>query len=152
MGRKKGICSICGKGAKLSLEHVPPQCAGNNQPAEIFNLLNWERAGGNWAEMLGGRPQQEGVGYSTICEDCNRYSGTHYVPEFCRWTAAGFEILKMLPVSDLDKSCDLSNLVFEISRTRPLRFVKEIAAIMLALNGTADEQFRTDNQPLVDLH
>ncbi len=55
MARNKGICAICGRGGKLSLEHVPPQCAGNDKYVEINTLADWQEAGEKWEAMKGAR-------------------------------------------------------------------------------------------------
>lgn len=127
MGHNKGICAVCGKGRKLSLEHVPPQCAGNDKYVEINTFADWQAAGEKWEAMKNARPQSEGIGYVTICEDCNRHSGTHYVPHFCRTVGAGFEILRQLPVLDFDEDPEAKAAQFRINGMRPLPFVKEIS-------------------------
>ena len=149
MARRKGICAICGKGDKLSLEHVPPQCADNDKYVEINTVADWERAGQKWEEMKGARPQPEGIGYITICEECNGYSGTNYVPHYCRTVNAGFAILRQLPIADFDNDVETKVAEFRIHGMRPLPFVKEVVAMLLAMNGDVDPDFRTDNRDLV---
>ena len=56
MARNQGICAICGKGDKLSLDHVPPQCADNDQYVEINTAADWENVGGQWEKMKDARP------------------------------------------------------------------------------------------------
>lgn len=41
MAKNKGICAICGKGAKLTFEHVPPRTAGNVDHATVYRIEEW---------------------------------------------------------------------------------------------------------------
>jgi hypothetical protein len=149
MAHNKGICAICGKGTKLSLEHVPPRCAGNDKPVEVNTFEDWEAAGGKLDEMKDARPQSKGIGYVTICKKCNEDQGAHYVPTFCRTVNAGLSILKQLPISDFDKDVEATVVEFGVKGMQPLPFVKEIVAMLLAMNGEFDPEFRPDNDELV---
>jgi|SRR5581483_3659868 len=150
MGKPKGICSICGKGKKLSFEHVPPKSALNDQPASVHTFQNWLDGDGTIAGMKGGIPQSEGMGYVTICQGCNEYSGTHYVPEFGRWVQTGVSMCNVLPIKQFNQELKIQGARFQLNKTRPAPLVKEIVAMLLALNGESDPQFRTDHPGLVD--
>jgi hypothetical protein len=106
-------------------------------------------AQGDWAKVKG-HLQPDGTGYVTICSKCNEYSGTHYVPEFTKWVKTGMNMLYQLPWADFDKETAEQSATFELTKTRPLPFVKEIVAMLLPLNGEADPKFRTDNPALVE--
>lgn len=80
-----GTCRICGEHRELTYEHVPPQCAFNNEPAKVYKL-------DEWVVLQNGGParyenQQRGSGYVTLCSDCNnRRGGAWNVGDFCLWT------------------------------------------------------------------
>ena len=149
MARPKGICSICGKGGKLSFEHVPPRSAFNQPGTELSNVGELMKAGMDWAKLKT-IPQPEGTGYVTICPSCNNYSGDHYVPEFGRWVRTGMNMLQMLPWAEFDANEHEQGATFELKKTNPLPLIKEIVAMLLALNGEANPAFRTDNEELVE--
>lgn len=57
MARNKGMCAICGKGGKLTFEHVRPKAAGNEEHVKIYGIeerLNRDLESG---EMSGGYVQ-----------------------------------------------------------------------------------------------
>ena len=83
---KTGICHICGNNGPLSYEHIPPRSMGNSKPvksyrvvdiAEKYNTINVECTDG-----IRYRQQQRGVGFETICRNCNSYLGRHYVKAY----------------------------------------------------------------------
>ena len=150
MGRPKGICSICGKGKKLSFEHIPPKSAMNDKGATVHTFQDWLDGGESAATMKGGVPQPDGVGYITICEDCNNYSGSHYVPVFGQWVQTGLSMCEALPIQEFDQEKNIQGAKFELKNTRPAPLIKEIVAMLLALNGEHNPDFRIDNPGLVE--
>jgi hypothetical protein len=150
MGRK-GICAICGRGDKLSFEHIPPQCTYNIRGVEMFSFGDWEDAGGDFDAMDGGHSQPEGTGFATLCERCNNVvTGSWYVPEFCKWVEAAVRTVKSTP--DLEQHHNALDpwVRFELKQARPMPFVKQIAAMALALGGEFDPVYRTVHAPLVN--
>ena len=82
----KGICGICGKGGKLTDEHIPPECAGNVHGITLHSLGDWLAADGNSDSMQNGQPRPKGTLWVTLCERCNNVVlGSWYVPDFCRF-------------------------------------------------------------------
>jgi len=89
MGKRKkvkGICRLCGKNTSLTFEHVPPQSAYNKhtkyykqsieEMMKVDNLLN---------HKFKGKLYQGGIGYHSLCNDCNNFLGTHYVNSYKDW-------------------------------------------------------------------
>lgn len=149
MGRNKGLCSICGKGGKLSFEHIPPKAAYNEAGVELYGIDDWlKREDG---ELSGGVPQPQGTGLYTICKSCNELSGRHYVPEFAKLVHAGIQLHVQLSErwgdDDPDGHLEPRVATVGIQAVRPLLVVKEIVAMLLAVNGPA---FGTRNRALVD--
>jgi hypothetical protein len=62
------ICNICLSPNKLTEDHVPPQCMGNNVLTHYVNYLHYFFQ--NDIQYKG--ISQNGIKYETICEDCNR--------------------------------------------------------------------------------
>lgn len=155
MGRPKGICAICGKGRKLTFEHLPPQCAYNERGGTQYTFSEWQDAGFPRTPhgVRGGRPVPDGTGAVTLCEICNvQLTGTKYVPHYCEWVkrCAGVlgHIEGSLAAIDAEPGC--TALEVEISRISPLRIIKEIIAILLALNAEGNPQFRIRHPDLTE--
>lgn len=139
MGRNKGLCAICGKGTKLTFEHVPPQAAGNQPDAVIYGIADWLNRDIKSGLLSGGYLEPKGTGGITICKHCNEYSGQFYVPEFARFVTAGFGVLHHLGESTIDgadQSLEPPLVVeFNTGQMRALPVVKQIVASLLAVNA-----------------
>src|SRR5687768_1416234 len=96
MAKNKGICAICGKGTKLTFEHVPAKAAGNEEDVTVYGIEEWLSRDLESGEMPGGYVQPQGTGAISICKPCNEYSGAHYVPEFAKFVHTGIKILNAL--------------------------------------------------------
>lgn len=81
------------------------------------------------ATMTGGKIEQRGAGERTLCDDYNNKSGSWYVPELGRATAAGMKLLGELPLDELD--ADLNEQIVQVGfsaagkEPRPLLLVKQ---------------------------
>lgn len=62
--KPQDICNICGKLAKMTWEHVPPQCCDNIGFVKINKIFNIE----NVNLKL---DSQNGMKYRTLCDNCN---------------------------------------------------------------------------------
>jgi hypothetical protein len=145
MGRNKGVCAICGRGRKLTFEHLPPRCAFNQQGGTGHTFQQWQDAGAprSLEDLPGGYPAPEGTGYVTLCSDCNGYTGTHYVPHYCEWVQRCAGVLWRLdPLENFDAKPEVTCVEVEIANIYPLRVIKEIIAGLLALNAEGNPRFR----------
>jgi hypothetical protein len=142
-----GHCRICGQTGALSFEHVPPRAAFNRAGVELFSIEDW-LARENGKPTRRGRIQQRGMGGFVLCTRCNNLTGRLYVPELEKWSRAGAQILSQLPL-DVDEDSDPAEkgVSFGLRRVRPLRFAKQIVAMMLAINH---EGFRNANPALTE--
>lgn len=138
MAKNKGICAICGKGKKLTFEHVPPRAAGNEEDVTIYGIEEWLSRDLESGEMPGGYVQPQGTGTISICKSCNEYSGAWYVPEFAKLVHTGIAIFRQLTpaaIEEADRSLEWKAVDFEIKGMRGLPVVKQIVASLLALNA-----------------
>lgn len=133
---------MCGWYGRLTFEHVPPQCAFNDSPARTHTLDQWmlfERG-----EQARWENDQRGSGYFALCDACNNErGGKWYVPEFKEWAYVGADI-----VNDIRKHpqrAEIEAVNLKVSRCYPVRFVKQLVLMLLAINGP---EFATENQPL----
>jgi hypothetical protein len=138
VARKKGICTLCGKGGQLSFEHVPAEASGNLRGLVMHNLEEWLARDRTTGQLPGGIPQPEGMGLFALCEPCNRdLLGVHYVPAFVDFVEAGRQIL-----ADIAPGLDAYNArvpathlgvrFFSIDR---LAVAKQIVSMLLVTSG-----------------
>jgi len=138
VAKNKGICAICGKGTKLTFEHVPPRAAGNVEDAVVYGIEEWLSRDLATGEMPGGYIQPDGTGAISICKTCNEYAGRWYVPEFSKFVHAGigiFHQLKEVTVAEADASTDWKAVEFSIAGMRGLPVAKQIITSLLAINA-----------------
>lgn len=137
MGRNKGVCSICGKGGKLTFEHIPPKAAYNETGVELYGIEDWLRRedGG----LSGGAPQPDGSGLYSICKSCNELSGAHYLPAFAKLVHAGIDLHSQIRErwgdDGPDKQLKPRVATVGIKAVRPLLLAKQMLAMLLAVNG-----------------
>jgi hypothetical protein len=147
MAKNKGICAICGKGTKLTFEHIPAKASGNEEDVRVYTIEEWLSRDLQSGEMPGGYVQPHGTGTISICKPCNEYSGTWYVPEFAKFVHTGVGIFRQLTtaaIEEADRSLEWKAIDFEIRSMRALPVIKQIVASLLALNAPAFGQKNPD--------
>lgn len=132
--KMSGICRLCGLERRMTFEHVPPRAAYNAQRAESFSIVDWldrDRGG-----MDKGRVQQRGNGDYALCADCNNRTGRWYVRELRGWVQRGLSVLRECEDPDsLDADPRPHGITVSFDGVRPLLFLKEIASMLLTING-----------------
>lgn len=139
MARKKvfGNCRICGKHAKLSFEHVPPEAAFNNCPVvgkHIIDLINKDP---DYYFDEKGHKSQRGAGAYTLCKQCNSATGAWYGSAFANFAYQSLDTLK--------HAKGHPSLYYPF-RIYPLRVIKQIITMFFSVNN---DLFRTNHQDLV---
>ena len=150
---KKGLCAICGKGGKLTDEHIPPQCAGNIRGVSLHTLDDYLKADQDPTKMENGQLRPEGTLWATLCERCNNVVlGSWYVPHFCRFVQGATYSLAELMRGQFEELKRKKNVAVTLKTgpIRPLALVKTIAGMILALNAESDPRFRERHQALAD--
>jgi hypothetical protein len=124
---------------KLTFEHVPPKSSFNEGRQEVFGLMDFLNRPPS-GKMTGGRIEQRGAGEWSLCENCNNKTGSWYVPELGRATAAGVTILRQLPLKEIDANPDAEVVRVGFSgverKPRPLLLIKQIITMLLAISQT----------------
>ena len=142
-----GECRICGTRGVLTFEHVPPKTAFNRNRVELHTMEDWLQRDAPGPKKKG-RIQQRGMGGFILCDSCNNLTGRRYVPELERWTRAAVSLLGQLPDDDSEDADPNDKAVsFEAVNVRPLLFAKQVAAMIMAVNGG---EFRKRNLPLAE--
>src|SRR3989442_1531870 len=138
MAKNKGICAICGKGTKLTFEHVPPKAAGNEESSTIYGIEEWLSRDLQSGEIPGGYVEPKGTGAVSICKACNEYSGKWYVPEFAKFVRTGMALFHQAgpdTFKKADESLEWHSAEFAIEGMRGLPVAKQIVASLLAINA-----------------
>ncbi|HEY4718541.1 MAG TPA: hypothetical protein VIH14_05955 [Anaerolineales bacterium] len=137
MNESETLCRICRQRPASSFEHVPPKGAFNDNPIRWFGLFDWLSRESNQRLVLGAL-RKKGAGALTLCERCNNNTGSWYAPELISWTKAGVGILQNLtPEQIADRSPDKRGAHIVIHDVYPLRFIKQIIAMMLSIHNVA---------------
>ncbi len=126
----KDICHICGKGTKLTREHVPPQSAFNDNPMVLQNIKDY------LYKKAGKTQLKDGFCVYTLCNECNNNTGRWYGKAFAEFCRKGMDVM------DMEYRGKLS-LCFEIY---PLRVLKQVIAMFFSVNSPT---FRNNNDELV---
>jgi hypothetical protein len=129
-------CRICRREeAKLSYEHVPPRAAFNDEPTTVYGFDDWLNRGEDGA-LPGGRIEQRGAGGHTLCERCNNNTGSWYGTELKRAANTGATLLEQTPLKELDGLLEHRWAQVKLKQSEmgphPLRFIKQIVAMLLA--------------------
>lgn len=76
---KYALCSICELKRKMSEDHIPPKCCGNN--GKVYYRRFSPEYIGKQAKPLRDLYSQNGIKFRYICSDCNNLLGTKYDDE-----------------------------------------------------------------------
>ena len=130
-----GICHICLREGPLTFEHVPPQAAFNDQRADVGGLEHWLSRNSD-GPPLRVQIQQGGMGFHSLCADCNNRTGSWYASELTGWVHGAVAAIGHLPpIEEMDSQLEPHGATLQIQGVRPLAFVKQIATMVLAVNG-----------------
>jgi hypothetical protein len=138
MGRNKGICTLCGKGGKLTFEHVPAEASGNQRGVTMYNLEEWLARETATGEMTGGVIRPEGMGLIALCKKCNTdLLGAHYVTAFVKFVEAGKDMLagvapRVEELNQRDRATTADAIFLSVNR---LAAVKRIVSMLLITSG-----------------
>jgi hypothetical protein len=141
MALPTGVCSICLEEASLTKEHVPPAGAFNKETVIAFEIEQglkiepWDPR--PWAKKGGirGTAMNRGAGFNRLCAKCNNGLCAEYAEEYGNWTRQADVFFRRIP-DDLT-ACP-------IFFGHPLRFMKQIVAMMLVIGGPEFTQRNPD--------
>lgn len=134
MGKVEGKCHICGEYGPLTYEHVPPEKAFNSHKQfiylgkEIIKLIGSEAFPWDFSELK--RTQkQKGIGFYTLCAQCNNNTGSWYGSAFVDFIYKGYQKTYMHQY----KECSVVRITFE--DIYPLRIIKQILTMFFSINS-----------------
>ena len=130
--KKYGKCHLCGKQAKLTFEHIPPQKANNDKEAHVImgdTLMQhiggvkkpWELSGLKYKNM------QRGMGGYTLCESCNNLTGTWYASYYIKFA----NVVGYLLTNKIDTN-EVQAFGVQIKDMYPLRIIKQVLCMFVS--------------------
>ncbi|MBN1469398.1 MAG: hypothetical protein JXM74_10405 [Fusobacteriaceae bacterium] len=121
-------CALCGKEEKLSFEHVPPQSTGNKGNIQLSNFVDeLDNIDNPHFIRKYGKIYQNGVGYKSLCESCNKTTGSWYGSDYKSWKQQIEKIRKENP----DNSSELPETTITFF---PLRVLKQVLSMFISVN------------------
>lgn len=124
-GNAEGPCHLCGIRSKLTSEHVPAQSAYNKKAVKVITFEDVIKSTVDEAERIA-YTHQGGFKLNSLCRACNMHCGDNYVSSFKDWCVQGMTIL--------DKAKSSGEAIYVPYELYPLRVLKEIATMFLAIN------------------
>jgi hypothetical protein len=124
---EKDNCSLCGTFCKLSFEHIPPKSAFNKKtrykivPSE--QVLKHENI---LEAKFKSKIEQGGVGYYSLCRQCNNFLGLNYVNAYTAYSNSFIEFVKKKEFNYFE----LTMHDFEAAKV-----LKQIASMFISLNS-----------------
>lgn len=129
----EGKCRLCGETRKLSFEHVPPRAAFNRDKAFTFLAKEFFERTGSWPwdfSGIHGKQMQKGVGYYSLCEKCNNFTGGKYTKAYVDFAQQGFKFMLNLP-----RNYQKGSLDCKFTKIYPLRIIKQIFTMFISINN-----------------
>jgi hypothetical protein len=115
----EGECAICSSHHKLSFEHVPPQAAFNDKPIYIKNFTHFDESSKYFGKQM---RSNRGFGSFTLCESCNKNTGSWYAKDFAKFAEQGMDILNATSLSYVRGTYVI----------KPLNVIKQIATMFMS--------------------
>lgn len=144
--KKEGLCQICGKNGKLTVEHIIPRNAGGGKKAKLYDITDVLENGKN-AHY---HQKQNGLTATTLCADCNNLLGREYDEDFGRFyifvnMGVDDTLRKALDNGEINNRADLigKSISFSIKEIRPFNIAKRVLASFCSI----DHEDLTDRIP-----
>ncbi len=123
---RQGICKLCGEDKLLSFEHVPPSSTYNKTTRyKIISFDDYMKSPDPVNQKFKGKIYQGGVGYYSLCQDCNSFLGANYVNSYKNWVNVGREILSY---------GDYFKYLYRVENIEPLKIMKHIISMFISIN------------------
>lgn len=122
-----GKCRICGQNKELSYEHVPPRVALNRTTRFVsIPHEDWTKVDNFLKYKPKGQVLQGGIGYYSLCRDCNSFLGQKYVKAYDKWIQSGLEVITNFNGNYFN---------YIAINQEPLRILKQIISMFIAMNN-----------------
>lgn len=116
-----GKCRICGQNKQLTFEHVPPRVTLNRTTKYVsIPFEEWSIDSKPKGKIL-----QGGIGYYSLCKDCNTFLGINYVKAYEKWVISAVQLIMKY---------DFDFAKYIALKQEPLKIIKQIISMFLAIN------------------
>lgn len=134
MSKTPSTCHICGKLEPLTFEHIPPAAAYNGAKVVLPDVESLLRGAPD--AVVRKRIQQRGMGKEVLCGRCNNNTGA--------WYGDSYAVFAYQAMRYLHTKASVMELVALPYHIFPLRVIKQVAAMMLAVNGPGFQRAQPD--------
>lgn len=135
----KGICRLCNTFGLLSFEHVPPKVTFNKRTRyKSVNFEDYLKERNPIETKFKGKVEQGGVGYYSLCKNCNSFLGLSYVKDYQKYSNSFI---------DFAKRKDFNYFELTVHDFHALNVIKQIVSMFLSIN---DERFALENRDLAE--
>lgn len=153
--KSTGICHICGELKDLTYEHVPPEKAFNNRKMFLVNGSELVKTIGldqfPWDSIRNKKvkkvQKQRGIGWFTLCGECNNKTGKWYGDGFVDFIEQGYFHIKNRGGYSMFKRNSIENIQFV--NVYPLRFIKQIITMFFSINPEGFSKIHPDLKEFV---
>ena len=135
----EGNCRLCTKFGKLTYEHVPPKVTFNkNTRYKVIDYMDYVKKGDPFERTTKGKIEQGGIGFYSLCEACNNFLGTAYVPAYQLYLNSFIEFARKK---------DLNAFELTMHEFTALKVLKQITSMFFSINS---EDFSENNRDLAE--
>jgi hypothetical protein len=133
------ICRLCGQTKEMTFEHVPPRITFNKTTRyKIIPFLDHLQSENPFSLPNKGKLHQGGIGYYSLCRDCNSYLGQTFVSAFNAYSNSFIELAKRTASNFFE---------IEMYDFEGLKVLKQTIAMFLAMNSV---EFSQNNRELAE--
>lgn len=123
---QKEHCHLCGNLSKLSFDHVPPRAAFNKQTRyKEIPILDYLKVENPLNSQFRGQIKQGGLGYYSLCRNCNSFLGTNYTSDYIKYSNSFIQFAKKKEFNCFE---------IEMHNFNAAKVLKQIAGMFISLN------------------
>lgn len=125
----EGLCRLCNKFGSLTFEHVPPKVTFNKRTRyQSIDILDYIKEKNPLNAKLKGKVEQGGLGYYSLCGQCNNFLGRTYVPDFEKYSNSFI---------DFAKKKEFNCFELTMHNFSALNVLKQIVSMFFSINNVA---------------
>lgn len=134
-----GVCKLCNEEGALTFEHVPPRAVFNKTTRyQTTSMLDYLQSPDPLNFKIKGRPKQGGVGYYSLCRNCNNFLGRTYVNDFKLYSNAFIA---------LAQKKEVNHFGITMHAFAALNVLKQIISMFFSINSS---EFSKQNRDLAE--
>lgn len=136
---QQGNCRLCTKFGKLTYEHVPPKVTFNkNTRFKSVPFLDYMKVPNPLDSKVKGKIEQGGVGYYSLCSNCNSFLGSYYVTDYQKYSNTFIEFAR---------KTEFNAFHLALHGFNALNVLKQIVSMFFSIN---DDTFSKNHRELAE--